>query len=88
MVKEGERMFLECLDQLEVSRAKLEDVSKTSQTSFQNWIFMFQELILTQFSDRTGLTGFCPLQAQKRDCNHIFLHFVPPILLDPHRVSV
>ena len=27
MEKEGERMFLECLDQLEVARAKLEDVS-------------------------------------------------------------
>ena len=26
MVKEGERMFLECLDQLEVAYAKVEDV--------------------------------------------------------------
>ena len=34
MVKEGERMFLECLDQLEVARAKLEDVSQTSLTGF------------------------------------------------------
>ena len=33
MVKEGERMFLECLDQLEVARAKLEDVSQTCFTS-------------------------------------------------------
>ena len=36
MVKEGERMFLECLDQLEVARAKLEDVSQTSLTCFPN----------------------------------------------------
>ena len=28
MVKEGERMFLECLDQLEVAYAKVEDVRK------------------------------------------------------------
>jgi len=27
MEKEGERMFLECLDQLEVAYAKVEDVS-------------------------------------------------------------
>ena len=35
MVKEGERMFLECLDQLEVARAKFEDVSKTCLTGFE-----------------------------------------------------
>ena len=33
MVKEGERTFLECLDQLEVARAKFEDVSSLSVTA-------------------------------------------------------
>ena len=46
MVKEGERTFLECLDQLEVARAKLEDVRiqtcfTTSLTSFYNWYDWF-----------------------------------------------
>jgi len=48
MEKEGERTFLECLDQLEVANARLEG-------------------------------------SQRTDCNHIFLQFVPPIILDPHK---
>ena len=26
-------------------------------------------------------------QSQKTDCNHIFLNFLPPVILDPHKVS-
>lgn len=44
MVKEGERTFLECLDQLEVARAKLEDVSLS--------------LSLTLLTRLTRLTGY------------------------------
>ena len=29
MEKEGEKTFLECLDELEIARAKIEDVSPT-----------------------------------------------------------
>jgi hypothetical protein len=50
MEREGERMFLECLDQLQVATANLDESIKT-------------------------------------DCNHIFLHFVPPIILDPQKIA-
>ncbi|XP_064397695.1 acetyl-CoA carboxylase-like isoform X2 [Halichondria panicea] len=50
MWKEGERMFLECLDQLEVANAEVKEKIRT-------------------------------------DCNHIFLHFVPPVILDPRKIQ-
>uniref|UniRef100_A0A1X7VP53 Uncharacterized protein n=1 Tax=Amphimedon queenslandica TaxID=400682 RepID=A0A1X7VP53_AMPQE len=50
MEREGERMFLECLDQLQVATANMDETVRT-------------------------------------DCNHIFLHFVPPIILDPQKIA-
>eukprot|EP00731_Ephydatia_muelleri_P029712 Em0021g235a len=47
--REGEKTFLECLDQLEVA--------------------------------------FANLEGKKTDCNHIFLNFVPPVILDPRKVA-
>ena len=28
-----------------------------------------------------------PLQSVRTDCNHIFLNFVPPVILDPHQLQ-
>ena len=27
------------------------------------------------------------IQSVRTDCNHIFLHFVPPIILDPYKIQ-
>lgn len=50
MEREGERIFLESLDQLQVASANMDETIRT-------------------------------------DCNHIFLHFVPPIILEPTKIA-
>ena len=33
------------------------------------------------------MTSSLSLQSVRTDCNHIFLNFVPPVMLDPHRIQ-
>ena len=78
MEKEGERTFLECLDQLEVANAKVDDVSTTTM--------VYMRCGLLEHKNDFPFTFFS-FKSLRTDCNHIFLHFVPPIILDPHKVN-
>ena len=35
----------------------------------------------------TLMHSLVSLQPKRTDCNHVFLHFVPCIIIEPHRVS-
>lgn len=81
MEKEGERMFLEAIDQLEVAFNNPDVCGYMCCWFFVVYLLLFVYICYLLF------VSIIIFQSTRTDCNHIFLHFVPPIIMDPKKVQ-
>lgn len=99
---EGERVFLECLQQLEVAFANPEvrrevmcvrtyahvraQPVSPDALSLAVVLMLFNAKLLLLWLPSESFS--CRLQWRQTDFNHIFLNFGPPVIMEPHKVCV